>query len=140
MSPPKPLVVLTALPVNGTDEDVLAAGGTLVAPAAPETAVLEGTEVVYPAACEAGVVPGTRATLGLPVPTAGAVEKTTCGTVMAVEIVVVVDEDGMVDPEREPVDSVHGTTTVVRRVTVVTGVEATPSADVVAAALDAAGT
>lgn len=72
------------------------------------------------------MVPGIRATLGVADPTAGAVEKTTCGTVIAVAMTVVVDEDGMTDPESEPVDSVHGTIKVVLRVTVVTGVEATP--------------
>lgn len=142
MSPPKLLVLLMALPVNGTEAEVVAAGGTLVAPATPETTLvlLDGAEVVYPAAWEAATVPGIRATLAVADPTAGAVEKATCGTVIAVTIVVVVDEDGMTDPEREPVDSVHGTTKVVLRVTVVTGVEATPWTDEVATALEAAGT
>lgn len=123
-SPPKLLVILIPLPVNATTE--VAAGGMLLAAATPGARVLVGKEVLYPAASEAAMVPGIRATLAMADPTAGAVEKTTCGTVIEVEIMVVVDEDGIVDPEREPVDSVHGTTKVVRRVTVVTGVEATP--------------
>jgi len=110
----------------GEDEAEVVVYEALVAPATPETRVLVAAAVVTPAAWDAAVVPGTRATLALADPDAGAVEKTTCGTVMAVEMVVVVEEDGMVEPERDPVDSTHGTTRVVLRVTVVTGVVATP--------------
>lgn len=101
--------------------------------------MLEGTAVVYPAAWLAAVVPGTKATLALADPTAGAVEKTTWGTVSVVWIVVVDDELGIIDPESEPVDSVQGTTSVVLKVTVVTGVDSTPGAEVVATAEEAAG-
>jgi hypothetical protein len=93
--------------------------------------------MVAPATSEAAVVPGMRATVGEAVPLAEAVEKTTWGTVTAVEITVVVEEDGMVDPMREPVLSVQGTTRVVERVMVVTGVDARPRAEAVA---DADGT
>jgi len=50
---------------------------------------------------------------------------------MAVDITLVVDEEGIVCPRRDPVLCVHGTTTVVTRVTVVTGVLAAPDAALV---------
>jgi hypothetical protein len=89
---------------------------------------------VAPATSVAAVVPGMRATVGVAVPLAEAVEKTTWGTVTAVEMTVVVEEDGMTEPLREPVLSVQGTVTVVWRVMVVTGVVARPRADAVAEA------
>jgi hypothetical protein len=87
--------------------------------------------MVAPATSVAAVVPGMRATVGEAVPLAEAVEKTTWGTVTAVEITVVVEEDGMADPMREPVLSVQGTTRVVERVMVVTGLDARPRAEAV---------
>jgi hypothetical protein len=75
-----------------------------------------------------------RATVGVAVPEADAVEKTTWGTVTAVEMTVVVEDDGMTEPLREPVLWVQGTVMVVWRVMVVTGVDARPRADAVAEA------
>ena len=49
------------------------------------------------------------------------VVKTTLGTVTAVDRTDVVDDDGMTDPDEIPVDSVQGTTMVVKISTVVTG-------------------
>jgi len=54
------------------------------------------------------------------VPDGAAVENTTCGTVKVVLSVVVVLEDGMVNPEETPVDSTHGTTYVDSTTIVVT--------------------
>lgn len=54
----------------------------------------------------------------------GAVEKTTWGTVMAVERTVVVEDDGITLPMLGPAVSEQGTTRVVRTCTVVTGMEA----------------
>lgn len=49
------------------------------------------------------------------------VEKTTCGTVATVESTVVVKLLGMTEPDNEPVDSVHGTVSVVTNAMVVMG-------------------
>lgn len=67
--------------------------------------------VVDPAATVAGAVPATRAALAVDEPET--VVKMTCGTVTAVLITVVLEEDGMIDPAEIPVVSVHGTTSVV---------------------------
>jgi hypothetical protein len=71
-------------------------------------------------------VPTTRAALAVVEPSI--VVKTTCGTVKAVLRTDVVELLGMTEPERLPVDSVQGTTMVVRIWTVVTGTEVWPAA------------
>jgi hypothetical protein len=83
--------------------------------------VAAGTPVVTPAAWDACVVAGTRAADAVVAPET--VVNWTCGTVTAVERIVVVEEPGMTDPEEMPVDSVHGTVRVVTIWTVVTGTE-----------------
>jgi hypothetical protein len=50
------------------------------------------------------------------------VSKTTFGTTIDVEMTVVMLDEGMTEPAETPVASVHGTTTVVKTSTVVTGI------------------
>lgn len=73
--------------------------------------VAETVAIVFEATGAA--VPVTRTTAAEVAPAAVALVKTTWGTVTAVETTITVEEDGMALPEREPVDSVHGTVRVV---------------------------
>jgi hypothetical protein len=68
-------------------------------------------KVVDPAATVAGAVPATSAAEAVLDPVT--VVKMTCGTVTAVLITVVDEEDGMIEPAEIPVVSVQGTTKVV---------------------------
>jgi hypothetical protein len=102
-------------------------------------AVVATARVVFAAVVAAGTValvetagawvPVTRTAAAVVAPEATAVVNATWGTVTAVEMTTVLDEDGMMEPERDPVVSVHGTTVVVKMEMVVTG---TVAADVVA--------
>jgi hypothetical protein len=87
-----------------------------------ENVVAAGTAVVTPAACAAAVVPATSAALAVVAPET--VVKMTCGTVSWVLRTVVLDEPGITEPDKVPVDSVQGTTMVVKTCTVVTGMDA----------------
>lgn len=109
-------------PVNGT-ADVLDGLLVTVAFEMPTelNVVAAGTPVVTPAAWEATVVAGTRAAAAVVAP--ATVVNCTWGTVMAVERTEVVEEPGMTLPDEIPVDSVHGTVSVVRIWTVVTGMD-----------------
>ena len=110
-------VPLPADPVDGAGIGTVAIVVSAGTPEFSETGVVS-------AGTEAGVPTTRTGTAAVAVPSDGAsvgVENVTCGTVMTVEIIVVVDEDGITSPEETPVDSTHGTVTVVWIEMVVTG-------------------
>ena len=125
----------TMLPkVTPVEEPLFASSGAVGAAEAAmvaEAPALPATGVV--AAGTAAGVPGTRTGAAVVAAPAAGVEKTTCGTVMTVEMAVVVDEDGITRPEDTPVDSTHGTVTMVWIEIVVTG---TVGADVTVGLLE----
>jgi len=76
-------------------------------------------------------IPVTKTAEADVAPAEETVVNATCGTVIAVEMTIVELEDGMMDPDKVPVVSVHGTTMVVKTETVVTGTVVTDAAAVV---------
>jgi hypothetical protein len=116
---------------GGVEVAAVVAAVVLLDTATVNMAVCVGTPVVTPAAAEAEVVPATKAAEAALTPVT--VVKMTWGTVTAVDRTVVVDDDGITNPDEIPVDSVQGPTTVVQIWTVVTGTNvgmAPPDVDV----------
>jgi hypothetical protein len=133
-----PMMLPNATPV---EEPLLARSGAvgaavLLPPVGAATGTVAMVVGAVPELPETGVVsagtaagvPTTRtgtAAVAVPDGAAVGVENTTWGTVMTVEIAVVVEEDGMIRPEETPVDSTHGTVMVDTKEMVVTGMLAT---------------